>query len=418
MGRFYIAIALVFIATFLSEKTLANIIIAEAGNSGKTIANAIQSAQNGDTVLIKSGIYKEQSLKLKKSITLLGENLPVIDGENKYENLTVEHDSVIIKGIKFINSGSSNFNDIAALTIQNSKHLLIEDCQFENNFFGILSMNCGYITYNNNKLSSGGIKGKPLANGIHCWKSNHLTITNNTIKGHRDGIYLEFTTQSKFENNRSIKNSRYGMHFMFSHDNFYQHNEFIANGAGVAVMYSKRVEMRYNLFADSWGSAAYGVLLKEINDSKIIGNEFRGNTISIFADGANRIEIYNNLFLKGGWALKVNASCADMQVNGNNFIGNTFDIATNGGLKMKSMNANYWDKYEGYDLNKDKVGDVPFHPLSLFSVIAEKNPPAMLLYRSFMVSLLDKSERVLPSITPDNIVDNHPQMRPYVYDRN
>ncbi|HRN95626.1 MAG TPA: NosD domain-containing protein, partial [Chitinophagales bacterium] len=305
MGRFYIAIAVVFIATFLSEKTLANIIIAEAGNSGKTIANAIQSAQNGDTVLIKSGIYKEQSLKLKKSITLLGENLPVIDGENKYENLTVEHDSVIIKGIKFINSGSSNFNDIAALTIQNSKHLLIEDCQFENNFFGILSMNCGYITYNNNKLSSGGIKGKPLANGIHCWKSNHLTITNNTIKGHRDGIYLEFTTQSKFENNRSIKNSRYGMHFMFSHDNFYQHNEFIANGAGVAVMYSKRVEMRYNLFADSWGSAAYGVLLKEINDSKIIGNEFRGNTISIFADGANRIEIYNNLFLKGGWGVKV-----------------------------------------------------------------------------------------------------------------
>ena len=65
---------------------------------------------------------------------------------------------------------------------------------------------------------------------------------------------------------------------------------------------------------------------------------------------------------------------------------------------------------QGYDLNKDGLGDVPYHPLSLFAVLVEKNPSAMLLFRSFMITLLDKSEKVLPSITPDNFIDNSPLM--------
>jgi len=81
-------------------------------------------------------------------------------------------------------------------------------------------------------------------------------------------------------------------------------------------------------------------------------------------------------------------------------------------LVLNTFNNNYWDKYEGYDLNKDKVGDIPYHPLSLFSVIVERNPPAMLLFRSFMSSLLDKAEKMLPSLTPENLRDDFPFMKP------
>jgi nitrous oxidase accessory protein len=80
---------------------------------------------------------------------------------------------------------------------------------------------------------------------------------------------------------------------------------------------------------------------------------------------------------------------------------------------LSQFAENYWDKYQGYDLNKDIIGDVPYHPLSLYAVIVEKNPPAMLLYQSFMISLLDKSEKVLPSLTPENFVDKTPRMLPY-----
>ncbi len=94
------------------------------------------------------------------------------------------------------------------------------------------------------------------------------------------------------------------------------------------------------------------------------------------------------------------------------FISNTFDIGNQWSLVLNSFNKNYWDKYEGYDLNKDNVGDVPFHPVSLFSMIVEKNPSAMMLFRSFMTTLLDKTEKIIPSLTPENLKDDYPFMKP------
>lgn len=411
MARIFQFKITLFLFVFITQGAVANTIVAEPNNPQKTIKKAFEKAKNGDTVFIKKGIYREGSLTLNKAITIIGENYPEIDGQNKHENLLVQHDNVVIKNVLFSNSGSSSFKDIASLKIKDSKNVRIENCKFKNNFFGIHTTNSTYVSYINNQFNSGKIKGKPSANGIHIWKSKFMTIEGNIIQGHRDAIYLEFVESSTITKNQSIENKRYGLHFMFSHDNIFKNNIFKKNDAGVAVMYSKNVEMIENIFTQSWGGAAYGVLLKEINDSKIIGNEFSDNTIAIYGDGANRIEIRNNKFLRNGWALKMNASSSDAVITNNNFLRNTFDVATNGKLKVKSFNGNYWDKYEGYDLDKDGIGDVPYHPLSLFTVLVEKNSAAMLLYRSFMITLLDKSEKVLPSITPDYFKDEKPLMR-------
>lgn len=412
MARLFQIKLFIFGLLLCMQTSYAKTIIVEPNNPEKTLKKAFELALDGDTILIKEGLYCEGSLILNKAVTLVGENFPEIDGENKYEILVVEHDNVVIKNITFSNSGSSSFKDIAALKIKNSDYVVIENCKFKNNFFGIHTINSNYVSYLNNELISGEIVGKPSANGIHIWKSKQQTIQNNSIQGHRDAIYLEFVEKSIINNNKCIENKRYGLHFMFSHDNVFTKNIFDRNEAGVAVMYSKRVEMIENVFKKSWGGAAYGVLLKEIDDSKIIRNVFTENTIGIYGDGANRVEIIENKFLKNGWALKINASSADIVIIKNNFLGNTFDIATNGKLLTKSLNGNYWDKYEGYDLDKDGKGDVPYHPLSLFSVLVERNESAMLLYRSFMITLLDKSERVLPSITPDYLKDEAPLMQP------
>ena len=129
-------------------------------------------------------------------------------------------------------------------------------------------------------------------------------------------------------------------------------------------------------------------------------------------DGSSRIEMKKNTFKGNGWAIKMQASCMDITVEKNNFTGNTFDIGTNGSLVLNTFKNNYWDKYEGYDLDKDKVGDIPYRPVSLYSMIVERNPPAMMLFRSFITTLLDKTEKVLPSLTPENLKDDHPLMKP------
>ena len=59
-------------------------------------------------------------------------------------------------------------------------------------------------------------------------------------------------------------------------------------------------------------------------------------------------------------------------------------MGTNGTLVLNKFYNNYWDKYEGYDINKDGIGDVPYHPVSMYSMVVEENPerphPAQKLY--------------------------------------
>jgi nitrous oxidase accessory protein len=80
---------------------------------------------------------------------------------------------------------------------------------------------------------------------------------------------------------------------MFSHSDHYISNIFRNNGAGVAVMYSKKVRMERNHFEENWGAAAYGILLKEITDSYIGNNVFLKNTVGIHMEGSSRIDIVN-----------------------------------------------------------------------------------------------------------------------------
>ncbi|MCF8450005.1 MAG: nitrous oxide reductase family maturation protein NosD, partial [Taibaiella sp.] len=132
----------------------------------------------------------------------------------------------------------------------------------------------------------------------------------------------------------------------------------------------------------------------------------------IFLEGVSRVEMYNNDFTENGWGLKIQASCMEIVLKNNNFRGNTFDVGTNGSLVLNTFENNYWDKYEGYDLNKDKIGDIPYRPVSMFSMVVEKNPPAMMLFRSLITTLMDRSEKVIPSLTPEQLKDNHPLMKP------
>ncbi len=198
---------------------------------------------------------------------------------------------------------------------------------------------------------------------------------------------------------------------MFSNDDVYSNNSFKENGAGVAVMFSKNVKMNNNYFGNNWGPSAYGILLKEINDAKIVNNTFYRNTVAIYIEGSNRMEIAYNTFDNNGWASKVQASCSDNYYHHNNFMSNTFDIATNGSLVLNTFSDNYWDKYEGYDLNKDGIGDIPYHPVSMYSMLVEQNPNNLFLLRSFIVSLLDKIEKAIPTLTPEELKDNKPLMR-------
>lgn len=377
----------------------------------KSVKRGITLAKAGDTLIVHGGWYKEGNIIIDKKIVFLGKDLPVLDGEKKHEVLSIHADSVVVDGFKVIRSAYATITDPCGIKVYNKSHVLIQNNVLDDNFFGIYLQNSQNCIIKNNTLKAYGKEEQKLGNGIHCWKSKDILIIANRIDGHRDGIYFEFVTQSVIWRNIANNNIRYGLHFMFSNDDAYITNVFKNNGAGVAVMFTKNVKMFNNYFEENWGDSAYGLLLKEISDSYIFNNRFARNTSGIYMEGTSRIKVEKNSFESNGWGMKIQASCMENEIVNNNFLKNTFDISTNGSLVLNTFNSNFWDKYEGYDLDKDGMGDVPYHPLSLFAVLTENTPSAMLLYRSFMITLLDKSEKVLPSITPDNFVDNKPLMK-------
>lgn len=377
----------------------------------RPLQGVLDSAQPGDTILLSPGLYRQHDIIIRKPLTIIGQHYPVFDGEKRHQVFIVTASNVRIQGITVQHTGRSSMVDMAGIRLQNSRGSVIRDCRFLYTTYALYLENSRHCIIAGNYIKAVTTDELQSGNGVHAWKCDSLLIAGNTISGHRDGIYFEFVTGSSILRNISHNNIRYGLHFMFSHNDIYSYNTFRNNGAGVAVMYTKGVIMHRNTFYHNWGDASYGILLKEISDSRIDSNRFIKNTIGIFMEGSNRIHISGNEFSSNGWAMRVQASCEANVIEGNNFLDNSFDVATNGTMMLNTYKGNYWDKYDGYDLDRDGTGDVPYYPVSLYSVLSERIPAAMILYRSFLTNIMDQAEKMMPTIIPDQLRDDRPRTR-------
>lgn len=393
----------------------AKTITVQPNSAVNTIKKAIELAEDYDLIVVEAGTYKEIDILITKPLTLLSKNA-IVDGENKGEIFIIQSDYVTIKDFTIINVGTSYIKDYAAIRVRESKHFIIENNTIKELFFGI------YLEKSKEgKVIANKIYGKAKSefnsgNGIQLWYCNNIEITNNYVERVRDGIYLEFSNYCTIHNNTSKNNVRYGLHFMFSNHDVVTHCSYTNNGAGVAIMFSKFMKMSHNLFSDNWGSAAYGVLLKEVNDTEITLNVFRNNTTAINIEGSNRVQYLHNDFISNGWALNSRGANYQNIVNYNNFLNNSFDLLYQGQLNQNNFDSNYWSNYTGYDLDKDGVGDIPYRPVKLFSYIVNKTPESIIFLRSLFVDIIDFSEKVSPVFTPDNLVDNKPFIKQIQHD--
>jgi nitrous oxidase accessory protein len=390
------------------------IIVSKTGTI-TTIHKAIELAEDFDIILIKSGHYAEGNIIINKMVKIIGEDYPIIDGKGDGEVFTITVDSVTISGLTIANSGISYLEENAGIRLEKVRNCSITNNKLINNFFAIYLAQSAECNISDNFIKGEKKRETNSGNGIHLWYSKNITIENNTISNHRDGIYFEFVRNGTIKNNYSKNNLRYGLHFMFSDTCEYVNNTFENNGAGVAVMYTKNVIMKKNQFISNWGSASYGILLKDISDSKIESNEFIENSTALYMEGCNRITIEHNNLINNGWAVKLMANSMDNYFYENNFIANSFDVSTNSlSNSLSNFNEferNYWSEYNGYDLNKDGFGDVPFRPVTMFSMMVQDQPTSLILLHSLFISILNVAESIIPAITPEALTDAKPRMR-------
>lgn len=384
-------------------------IVVQPGGPVRTLTEALALAHPGDRIVVRAGSYREPRIVVGLPLTIEGEGSPVFLG-GAHSTLEVTADGVTIRGLVFSGVTESSMEDRAAILVNGAHHCRIEDNRITGGFFGIYlkaSTGCRIARNRVNGLRNGV---PSTGNGIQLWRSRNVVLEDNTVEGQRDGIYFEFVAETQVRGNTVTGNRRYGLHFMRSDSCSYERNAFLGNGAGVAVMYSRGVRMLDNRFERNWGSAAYGLLLKEISDGLVRGNRFVHNTVALYLDDANRNLVAGNSFEANGWAVRILANASDNVFEDNSFAGNSFDVATNSRSSSSVFRENWWDHYRGYDLDRDGFGDVPFRPVRLFALVVEQSSPALILLRSSFVDLLDGAERLLPILTPEALVDRRPRM--------
>ncbi len=382
--------------------------------SAVTIADALLRVSRYGRVIVHPGVYAESTLIIVRPVRISGMPGAVLDGQGTYGLVIINSDSVELRGLTFRNTGTSHTEDRAAVRIFESSDCVVERNQFMSTFFALhLQRVDGCVVRDNTMQGLAGSQ-STTGNGVHVWSSRNVQVERNTITGHRDGIYFEFTRLATARRNNVTQSLRYGLHFMFSDSCAYESNRFVGNRSGVAVMYAKHVRIADNLFSDARNSASYGLLLKEINDSQIVGNDFLNNTIAVHLEGANRNVVAGNRFEANGWAMRLLADAQENQIRDNSFFRNVFDLSTNSQSHFSTVRGNYWDRYRGYDLNRDGVGDVPHAPVRLFALVVERAPAALLLVRSAIADALDLLERIAPTLTPATLLDQAPRMRAVV----
>ena len=399
-----------FIGNYINARQIE---VCKQGCDHDSVQEALDASVDNDSIFIKKGVYKEHDImvKDKKGLFIHGEEGSVIDIANKgygfnFDNTSFTLKDMTIKGVKM-----SYTTDYAAIYTFECFDFNIENIVLENAFFGMLIEKSKNGKIHDNRVSGQGKSEQSTGNAIHLWHSNHMKVTDNKVYEMRDGIYIEFGSNCEFINNESYQNLRYGMHFMFSNDNLYQNNLFYSNSAGVAVMFSKRIKMYENTFEKNWGTASYGLLLKEISDAELKHNTFKNNTIGITADGSTRIDYKQNDFINNGYAVEFIGGCYKNIFKNNNFLYNNFDLSYSGGLNNNKFDENYWSSYTGYDLDKDGHGDVPYRPVKLFSYLVSQTPESIILLRSLFVDIINFSEKVSPVFTPKNLTDDKPLVK-------
>ena len=132
-----------------------------------SIANALASIRDGDTILLVGPRTFYERVVITNSVHLLGTNSPVIDADRAGTPLTISAPDVEVRGVTVRNSGRDLTTVDSGIMIAAAR-ATIRDCIIENDAFGIYVRGVSGCRIERNAIS--GSKELPSAQrggGIH-----------------------------------------------------------------------------------------------------------------------------------------------------------------------------------------------------------------------------------------------------------
>jgi nitrous oxidase accessory protein len=345
---------------------------------------------------------------VNKPLVIDGGGKVTIDGGGMGTVFVLEASRSVLRGLHLTNSGDAHDTDDACLNVRGNDNI-IENLKIDNCLFGI-----DLKQANGNVVRGNHIRSKPVDLGVRgdavrLWYSMNNRIEGNTITDSRDMV-VWYSNGNVFTGNVSTR-SRYSIHFMFAKYNLVEKNRFLDNSVGVYLMYTDGVNVRNNIISRSNGPTGMGIGFKEASNAVIENNEIIYCAVGIASDlspfqPGSTILFKNNRIAYNGIGILFNSFREGNIMHGNAFEGNITHVAMGGGgsAKLNDWRGNYWDDYQGFDRDRNGIGDTPYELYAYADRIWMEIPPARFFKNAPLMEALDFLERLAPFSSPELIL--------------
>ena len=385
-----------------------------------SLSEAIQKAQPGDTLRVQGGTYKGPII-VSKTLTLIGEGAPLIEGEGKGSVVKLQAPGIRFQGFRIRGSGAHLSEENSGIELL-APDIVVENNHLEDVLFGIYLRKAHRSKILNNRIEGKSLPLPLRGDLIRLWYSDDVLIQGNILKRGRD-VVLWFSNRLKVQGNQ-ISGGRYGLHFMYCDDAEIRENILSHNSVGAFLMYSRRLRFRWNFVAYNRGGSGFGIGLKDLDDGLLENNLIVDNRVGVYVDNSpreitSRCVYRNNVLAFNDFGVVLLPSVRRNLFEGNSFIENEEQVAIQGGGSLHAVRwrGNHWSDYVGYDLDGDGTGDLPYKSQRFFENLTDQHPQLRLFLYSPVVQALDFAARAIPLVQPrPKLVDSLPQITAQIPD--
>jgi len=284
---------------------------ANGGANYTSIQEAVDNAQNGDTIIVNPGVYQE-NVRINKELTITSNsNLTEDQFKRTYvlgaipdnDVFSINSDNVTIEGLYISGGPSGTERSEVGIYLEGVKNCSLINNALILNDMGIL-LSGAQGNYLNSNLVSLGNNGISLVNSQENILSDNLVVTNS------HGISL----------NNSINNT-------------VVNNTAGSNSIGIYLEMAGGNTLAYNVVSKN----EYGIFGQTSQSNTLINNSLSLNGIGVFFNESSNNAIYANEFI--------------------NFL-NAIDEGDN--IWNSSSTGNYWSNYTGVDADGNGIGDTPY----------------------------------------------------------
>ena len=381
------------------------------------LQEAIDRAKPGSRLELPAGVYKG-NIVVDKPLIIDGKNQKaVIEGDGKGTVVTITSSGVTLKNITIRHSGEAHERVDAGIAMKNVRQCRIENNRIVDCLFGIDMAQVRHSEIVGNYVES---KPFPLGlrgDGIRLWYSNDNHLAHNHLYKSRDFV-VWYSHGNLIEKNRG-EYGRYSLHFMYTGKNIVKDNVYKHNSVGIFFMYSQDTEATGNLIENSLGTTGLGIGMKDASNFTLKNNTIIYCARGLFIDRSpyepdttNLIE--GNRIIYNSEGIHFHSLSLHNRFVNNIFKGNIENVLNdsyNAKVTENKFDGNYWDDYEGFDRDRDGIGDTPYNYYAYADKVWLLNPNVKFFYGSPVISILNFLAKLAPFSEPVLLVsDKHPKM--------